>query len=109
MRALRRGLRRDQPRCVARIGIVLFSFAGFREVMLTCMRPLSVPARASEGTEAEEEVVENHHTVGGLRERVTMGSHLNDRQVVFPSLFVQFSVPLQLMSLENSGHFLLCG
>jgi hypothetical protein len=27
--------------------------------------------------------VENHHTAGGLRERVTMGSHLNDRQVFF--------------------------
>jgi len=35
-------------------------------------------AHGNEGTEAEE--VENNHAAGGLRERVTMGSHLTDRQ-----------------------------
>ena len=47
--------------------------------------------------------MENHHAAGGLRERVTMGSHLNDRQVFFPSLLVRFCVTLtlQLISLEN--------
>ncbi|KAG2600727.1 hypothetical protein PVAP13_5KG536500 [Panicum virgatum] len=36
------------------------------------------PAHGNAGAEADE--VEDHHAGGGLRERVTMGSHLNDRQ-----------------------------
>lgn len=53
--------------------------------------------------------MENHHAAGGLRERVTMGSHLSDRQVFFPSLLVRFFVALQLISLENSGIFYIVG
>ena len=45
---------------------------------------LSVPAHRNEVAEADE--VEDHHAGGGLRERVPMGSHLNDRQVNFPPL-----------------------
>ncbi|CAN6334756.1 unnamed protein product, partial [Urochloa humidicola] len=36
------------------------------------------PAHGNEVTEAEE--VEDNHAAGGLRGRVTMGSHLSDRQ-----------------------------
>ncbi|KAF8766331.1 hypothetical protein HU200_007849 [Digitaria exilis] len=36
------------------------------------------PAHGSDGAEAEE--MESHHATGGLRGRVTMGSHLSDRQ-----------------------------
>jgi cellulose synthase A len=42
---------------------------------------LCVAAHGSGGDEADE--VEDHHTGGGLRERVTMGSHLNDHHVIF--------------------------
>ncbi|KAG2600735.1 hypothetical protein PVAP13_5KG536500 [Panicum virgatum] len=38
----------------------------------------AVPSHGNAGAEADE--VEDHHAGGGLRERVTMGSHLNDRQ-----------------------------
>lgn len=38
--------------------------------------------------------MESHHAGGGLRERVTMGNHLSDRQVKLLHTFPQFRVEL---------------